>query len=208
MKKSLFSIMGALMLVGCSGAGSESGFFSGTITVSPDRSLVLLDCATMQMISIENDGSGYTRLKSSFDKAKEQGNDGSFYVQFYGTVKRVSLPEELSGEVIVSSVHIDKFGGLHRGMTCNPNSILSNRPFTCGTDTLFLRYNYTYLRWNGSRNNMQTGKWMKSAADEGMIFPDNGKNEKFDLIIGPDGASNGLVVRMNTDGRETNFYPM
>ncbi len=203
--------MAAMLLAGCSAADSDSGFFSGTLTMAPDQSMVLLDCATMQMISIESDGSGFEQLKTSFDKVKGANGAngaGSLYVQFYGSIKRVNLPEELSGEVVVSSVHIDKFGDIHRGMTCNPNSILSYRPFSCGTDTLFLRYNYTYLRWNGSRDNMQTGNWMKSAADEGLLFPDNGKKEKFDLIIAPDGAANGLVVRINADGQECNFYPV
>ncbi len=41
-----------------------------------------------------------------------------------------------------------------------------------------------------------------------MFYSDKGGSEEFDMIIGPDGSFNGLVLRMNINGEETNLFPI
>ena len=97
---------------------------------------------------------------------------------------------------------------MYPGVTCNQNALLTQLPFASDTDTVSLRSDYTYVKWSGDRKNRDAGKWVRITSDQGMFYSDKGGSEEFDMIIGPDGSFNGLVLRMNINGEETNLFPI
>lgn len=204
MKRVVLLMAAAVIAAGCAThkpAGSDSGFFCGVLSSNGDRTL-LFDCATAQPLMIKG-GADFEKALSSFNALND--SEGAAYIHFYGTVERVRLQ---NGTTVISSVSVDKFGDIYPGVTCNQNDVLTQTPFTSDTDTVYLRSDYTYVKWSGNRKNRDTGKWIKTASDQGMFYSDGGVNEEFDVIIGPDGSYNGLVLRMNINGQETNLFPM
>lgn len=202
-KRTILFAITVFLAVGCTDrqTGSDSGFFCGVLTSNGDR-MLLLDCATAEPLMVKG-GADFEKAVSLYRGLKE--GEGTAYIHFYGTIERVELQ---NGSRIVSSVSVDKFEDMYPGVTCNQNAVLTSLPFVSDTDTVSLRSDYTYVKWSGDRGNRDTGKWIRVASDQGMFYSDRGGIEEFDMIIGPDGSYNGLVLRMNINGRETNLFPM
>jgi len=204
MKKLILSMAAVLITAGCAtqkSVDSDYGFFCGVLTSAGDR-ILLSDCATDEPLMLKG-GADYEKAVSSLRTIDE--DDGPAYIHFYGTIERVTLR---NGSRVVSSVSVDKFEDMYPGVTCNRNALLTQAPFTSDNDTVYLRSDYTYVKWSGDRRNLDTGKWIRTASDQGVFYSDKGGSEDFDAIIGPDGSYNGLVLRMNIDGKETNLFPL
>ncbi len=204
MRRTVLLIIAAFAIVGCATqkpSGSDSGFFSGVLASGGDR-MLLLDCATGEPLVVKG-GEDFEKAVASYRALKE--GDGTAYVHFYGTIERVMLH---NGTTVISSVSVDKFEDMYPGVTCNQNALLTQLPFASDTDTVSLRSDYTYVKWSGDRKNRDAGKWVRITSDQGMFYSDKGGSEEFDMIIGPDGSFNGLVLRMNINGEETNLFPI
>lgn len=205
MKKTLLILLTAIVASSCGGkddANHDSGFFCGTVTYM-HGAYKLFDCSTGEIATISPESKDYDKF---LDAIEDVDKEQSTYVQFFGTVTKKEL-DGLEGIPLIESISVDKMIDCFSGITCNPATMLSKKPFRADRDTIYLKSNYTYIRWKESRENIVYGKWIKTNSDRIEIYPDNSSDKEcFDIVMSPTPNYNGIVLRK--DSNDTDYYPI